>query len=147
MRSRRIARFRPCPPTREPRSPSRRTRETEKLVSRRERRRPRQQKVLDVIEIELRLHRCSLHLIEHRRERALEGERLLDFRGADVRIFTVFEEAGALVFADERDEGLSVRLPIRRKSFELLEDGVDARRLEQLDGVLCELSKSVSKMP
>ena len=51
-------------------------------------------------------------------------------------IFPVFEEAGALVFADELDEGRRVRLPILRESFELLEDGVDARRLEQLDRVL-----------
>ena len=38
--------------------------------------------------------------------------------------------------ADELDERRRVRLPVRRESFELLEDRVDARCFEQLDRVL-----------
>src|SRR5204863_1907473 len=76
------------------------------------------------------------HVIEHRRERLFEGERLLDFPGRNVRILPVLEEAGALMVADELDEGRRVCLPIHRESFELLEDRVDARCREQLDRVL-----------
>src|SRR3954452_6208278 len=119
-----------------PRAACRGTRKAEKLVSGRERRRSRQQKVLNVLEIELCGHRCSLHVIEHRREGLFECERLLDFPSRHVRLPAVREEARALVCADELDEGLRLRLPIRREPFKLLEDGVDARRLEQLDGIL-----------
>src|SRR3954470_16847427 len=85
---------------------------------------------------------CSLHVVEHRREGLFQCQRLLDFSSRHVRILPILEEARALVFADERDEGLRVRLPINRKSFELLENRVNARTLEQLDrilGVLIEI--------
>src|SRR5204862_7771405 len=111
-------------------------RQAEKLVPGRERGRSRQQKVLNVVKVKTGRHRRLLHLVEHRREGVFERQRLLDFAGRDKRVFAVFEEAGTLVLADELDEGRRVRLPICRESFELLEDRVEARCLEQLDRVI-----------
>src|SRR3954462_10211761 len=76
-----------------------------------------------------------LHLVEHRGERLLERERLLDLAGRNVRIFPVLEEARTLVFAHELDEGGRVRLPVHREAFKLFKDGVDAGRLEETDGI------------
>src|SRR5205823_13588039 len=45
----------------------------------------------------------SLHLVERSRERLLELERFLDFFATHVRVFTVFEEAWALVLAEKLD--------------------------------------------
>ena len=39
------------------------------------------------------------------------------------------------MLAHELDEGRRIRLPICRKAFELLEDGIDTGRLEELNGV------------
>src|SRR3954454_16383108 len=69
---------------------------------------------------------ASLHLVEHVRKVRLDLERFLDFVGAHVGILAVFQEAWALVLANELDEGRSIRLPVRRKALEVLEDGVDA---------------------
>ena len=84
------------------------------------------------------LHRPGglLHLVEHRGERRLEPERLLDLVGAHVGILPVFEEARALVLPDEFDEGRGVRLPIFGEPFEVLEDRVDAVFREERHGVL-----------
>src|ERR1700679_1274212 len=61
-----------------------------------------------------------LHLVEDVRKVALDLERLLDLRCSDVRILPIFEEARVLVLADEGDERRHVRLPVRRKTLELL---------------------------
>src|SRR5207247_9515553 len=87
-------------------------------------------------ENELRPPRGWLEARQHQRERLCESERLFDFPGRHVRILPVLEGARALMFADELDEGRRVRFPIRRESFELLEDRVDARGFEQFDRVL-----------
>src|SRR5437870_1119078 len=68
----------------------------------------------------------SLHLVEHVAEGGLELERFLDFLRAHIRILTIFEEAGALMIADELDEGGCIRLPIFREAFEILKDCVQA---------------------
>src|SRR5437868_4243310 len=60
--------------------------------------------------------RRSLHLIEHVGERRLEPEGLLDLIRAHVGILPVFQEAGAMVLADEFDERRGVRLPILRET-------------------------------
>src|SRR5262249_489761 len=99
----------------------------QKLVPAGEGRRASQKHVLDVIEFE---HdgspSGSLHLVEHLPERRFQLERLLDLVGADIRILAVLEKARTLVLADEFDEGGSIRLPVFRKAFEILEDGVHA---------------------
>ena len=57
--------------------------EAEEPVARRQRARPGQEEVLNVVEFEHRVHpragASSLHLVEHRRERLLQRQRLLDF--------------------------------------------------------------------
>src|SRR3954452_24035426 len=68
----------------------------------------------------------SLHLVQHVRERRLQSQRLLDLFRAYVRVLTVLEEAGTLVFPDEVEERRRVGLPVHREAFQVLEDGVDA---------------------
>jgi hypothetical protein len=46
----------------------------------------------------------SLHLVEHVRESRLGLQRLLDFIGTHVGILTGFQEAWALMLANELDE-------------------------------------------
>src|SRR6516164_5893380 len=70
----------------------------------------------------------SLHLVEHLPKSRFQPECLLDFVGADVRILAIFEKARALVLAYEFNEGGSIRLPVFREAFEILEDGVHTRR-------------------
>ena len=53
----------------------------------------------------------SLHLVEHVREGGLELQRLLNLVGTHIGIFAVFEEARAVVVADELDESLRPGLP------------------------------------
>ena len=77
-----------------------------------------------------------LHLVEHLGEGLLHPEGLLDFVARHVRVFAVLEEARTLMFADEIYERRCVRSPVRGKPFELLEDGIDTSRLEQLNRVL-----------
>src|SRR5262252_978584 len=79
---------------------------------------------------------ASLHLVEHLGERPLELERLLDLFRADVRVLTVFEEARPLVLVEELRDREHVRLPVLGPAFEVGEDRVDARRVEDLEGVL-----------
>src|SRR5262245_14933459 len=70
-------------------------------------------------------HPFSLQLVEHFGQGALDPQRLLDLVGSDVRILAVFDDARALVLADELDEGVGIRLPVHREPFEILENGVD----------------------
>ena len=89
----------------------------------------------------------SLHLVEHVGEGRLELERLLDLVGADVRILAVFQEARALVLANELDE---------RRGFVFQSSGNPSRfsktvlmpyLLKRATASSVYLSKSVSKMP
>ena len=59
-------------------------------------------------------------------EGRLELERLLDLVGAHIRVLAVFQEARALVLADELDERRSIRLPVLGEALEVLEDRLDA---------------------
>src|SRR6478609_4938447 len=77
-----------------------------------------------------------LHLVEHVREGRLQPQRLLDLVSGHVRVLAVLQEARNLVITYEFDERLRVLLPILGKPLELGEDGRDASRTEQLDGVL-----------
>ena len=89
----------------------------------------------------------SLHLVEHVREGGLELQRLLDLVGTHIGIFPVFEEARALVLADELDEFLRLGLPILREPFEVFEDSINAVAEKRATASSVYLSKSVSKMP
>src|SRR4029453_15131457 len=83
----------------------------------------------------LRPSRHLLHLLEHLRERRLHRQGLLDLVAREVRVLRVLQEAVALVVANELDERLRVRLPVVRKTLEVLERGVQPRLSEQHDGV------------
>ena len=61
---------------------------------------------------------------------------VLDLVGTHIGIFPVFEEARALVLADELDECRSIGLPVCRKAFEVFEDGLEPGRPEQVHGIL-----------
>src|SRR5262245_9863704 len=78
----------------------------------------------------------SLELIENFREGVLDPQRLLDLVSRDVRILAVFDEARALVCPDEPDEGVRVRLPVRREAFEVLEHRIDPCLTEERNRVL-----------
>src|SRR4029077_658341 len=52
------------------------------------------------------------------------------------RILTIFQKTRALMFAYELCEGRSVRLPIHREAFKVSENSIDARLLEESDGIL-----------
>src|SRR3954467_3860525 len=78
----------------------------------------------------------SLHLVEHVGERRLELERLLDLVRADVRVFAIFDEARAMMVANELDKGGRIRLPILGEAFEVLEDRVHAVLREERHGIL-----------
>src|SRR5262250_2095542 len=80
--------------------------------------------------------RRSLQLIQHLGKGALDSQRLLDLVGRDVRILAVFDDTRTLMLADEPDEGLRVRLPVRRETLEILEDRVEAGLSEDRDRVL-----------
>ena len=54
-------------------------------------------------------------------------ECLLDLIRAHVRIFAVFQEARALVVADELDERRRVGLPVYREAFEIFKDRIETR--------------------
>src|SRR4029453_218376 len=84
----------------------------------------------------LRPSRPLLHLFEHLRERRLHRQGLLDLIAREVRVLRVLQEAVALVVTNELDERLRVRLPVLRKTLEVLERGVQSRLSEQHDGVL-----------
>ena len=86
--------------------------------------------------------RRSLHLVEHVRKCGFELKRLLDLVGTHIGIFPVFEEARAVVVADELDETLRIGLPIFRKAFEIFEDSENAGGREEshcILGVLVEV--------
>src|SRR5690349_5716320 len=74
---------------------------------------------------------CSLHLVERFRKRFLQLEGFLDLISRDIRILPVFKEARAVMFANKFDECRHVRLPVLRKSFEVLENRVYAKCGEQ----------------
>lgn len=76
-----------------------------------------------------------LHLVKHRGQTCLHLEGLLYFVGGDERILTVFEKARALMFAHEFNECRSVRLPIHRETFQILERGADPETGEQGNGI------------
>ena len=78
----------------------------------------------------------SLHLVEHVREGGLELQRLLDLVGTHIRILTVFQEARALMLANELDECGSIRFPVRRKALKIFEDRIDAISPEEGHGIL-----------
>ena len=93
--------------------------------------------------------RCSgsLHLVEHVREGGLELQRLLDLVGTHIRILTVFQEAWALMLANELDEFLGLRFPILRKAFKVFEDSINAGGPEESHGILGVLVKVCVKDP
>src|SRR5437773_7536669 len=78
----------------------------------------------------------SLHLVEHIGDRGIELVRFLDFVGAHVRVYPVFQETRALMFANELDERRYVGFPIFREALEVHEDGSDAGLREEGDGIL-----------
>src|SRR5881628_1845986 len=78
----------------------------------------------------------SLHLVEDFGEGGFDRQRLLDLVGAHIGIFPVFEETRTVMGADELHEGVRIGLPVLREAHQVLENGVDARLLEQFDGVL-----------
>src|SRR2546429_225830 len=85
----------------------------EEFVSPRQRWHSHQQDVLYVIEFKHEARSTtSLHLVEHVRESRLESERLLDFFRAHAGVFTVFQKARTLMFADELDECRRIGLPV-----------------------------------
>src|SRR4029077_10064324 len=83
----------------------------------------------------------SLHLVEHVREGSLKLQCLLDLVGTHIRILTVFQEAWALMLANELDECGSIRFPVRRKALKVFEDRIDAISPEEGHGILGVLVK------
>src|SRR5712671_5922317 len=80
-------------------------------------------------------HFDLLREVKHRRQRSPYLQRFLDFIGTDIRIFAILQKARALVLVHELDERRYIRLPVRRKSFEIFEDGVDAGCREERDRI------------
>src|SRR6185369_16682690 len=76
-----------------------------------------------------------LHLVEHVGEGSLDLEGLLDFVGAHIRIFPVFQETRALVLAYELDECRSIRLPVLGKPLEVFKHRPDAELREEAHGI------------
>src|SRR5215472_2157331 len=71
-----------------------------------------------------------LHEVEHFAERRLELQRFLDFVSCHVRVFTVFQKAGALVFPDELDECWDIGFPVFGKTFKVLKNRVHPQTRE-----------------
>src|SRR4051812_17193644 len=80
--------------------------------------------------------RCLLHLVEGFGKGVLQPERLLNLVGRYVRIFPIFEKARAVMVPNKLDEGWHIRLPVLRKSFQVLEDRVDSALRKQSDCVI-----------
>src|SRR3954468_1520705 len=76
-----------------------------------------------------------LHLIERVRERRLDRERLLDFFARHVGVLAVFEEARALVLAEESDDRRRIRRVVRRPTLQGFKGRLDARLSEEERGV------------
>src|SRR3954471_6184244 len=90
-----------------------------------------------------------LHLVEQGGHGAFHLQGLFDLVGCDIRVFAVLQEARALVFANELDEGWRIRFPVEWESFEVLEHGVDASLGEELDrvfGVFVEIGIENSQL-
>src|SRR3954449_4232520 len=77
-----------------------------------------------------------LHLVEQGGHGAFHLQCLFDLISCDIRVFAILQEARALVFADELDEGWRIRFPVDREPFEVLEHGVDSGLREELNGIL-----------
>src|SRR3954452_2022336 len=76
-----------------------------------------------------------LHLVEQGGHGAFHLQGLFDLISCDIRVFAILQEARALVFADELDEGWRIRFPVDREPFEVFEHGVDASLGKELDSV------------
>src|SRR5262245_2021649 len=106
------------------------------LVSTRDRGYARQQKVLNVLTLEHHASRGSihvatpssgsLHLVEHRGQRAFDPQSLLHFIRRHVRVFSVLQKARPLMIAEELDHGIEVGFPVFRPAFQVHEHGRDA---------------------
>src|SRR6185369_5028198 len=76
-----------------------------------------------------------LHLVEHVGEGGLDLEGLLDFVGAHIGIFPVFQKAWALVLAYELHKCRSIRLPVLGKPLEVFKDRPKAGLREKAHGI------------
>src|SRR6516225_4375071 len=111
--------------------------EQEELVTTRERRRASQQYVLDVLKLEhFRGSRDLLHLVEHLRECCLYPQRLFHLIRAHIRVFTVFQEARALMISNVLDESRQVRFPILREALQIREHRSNAGLKKDLERIL-----------
>src|ERR1700744_145903 len=78
----------------------------------------------------------SLHLIERFGEGPLQLKSFLDLVRASVRIFSILQEAGALMFVKELGDSRHVFVPVLRPSFEVYKNRGDASLVEERNRVV-----------